>query len=160
MSQSIKGVRAGLFAVCQSIYDGQTDTSGAPVLVSYGPPGSYQPQEIVAVGVDCRQPVTRPTLGAGRSREKEAEIDVVISVFVPGTEAEQQTASERCDDLADLLDSYFRTIGQETLGDSCREAWLSNISGPVPDLAVDPHSGAVTGRLAESTVTITARIRY
>lgn len=161
MSQSIKGTRAALYAACRdTIYAGQTDGRGAPVLVTYGRPGTYQADYIIAVGMHTRQPVTRPTMGTGRSREKLAEIDVVVSVFVPGTEVAQQTASEACDDLAELLDAYFRTSPNETLGGACLEAWVSNIDGPAPDLVTNPETKAVMGRVAESVVTVTARIRY
>lgn len=160
MSQSTKAVRASLYAACtNTIYAGQVDGGGAPVLVTYGPPGSYQANYIVAI-MGSRQPVTRPTMGTGRSREKMAEVDVVVSVFVPGTEVAQQTASEACDDLVDLLDSYFRTSPNETLGGACVEAWVSNVDGPTPDLVTNPETKAVMGRVAESIVTVTARIRY
>jgi len=160
MTQSIKGCIAGIYTVCQTLYASSTDTSGSPVLVSYGPPGNYQPGAIVAVGMNVRQPIGRPTIGTNRSREKTAEIDIIVSVFVPGAEVAQQVATEACADLAELLDGYFRVAPQETLSGACREAWLSDISGPIPTVAVDPESGAVTGRVAEATATITARIRY
>lgn len=160
MTQSIKATRANLFAACRdTIFTAQVDGNGKPVLVCYGRPGSYQANYIVAV-MNTRQPITRPTMGTSRSREKEAQIDVVVSVYVPGTEVAQQTASEACDDLVELLDAYFRTSPNETLGGACREAWVSNIDGPVPDVATNPETKAVTGRIAESIVTVTARVRY
>lgn len=158
MAQSIKASVAGLLAACQSIYTGQTGPDGAPVLVTYGPPGTYAPSAIVAVAMAVRQPVSRPTAGTVRSREKEADIDVVISVWISGTETVQQAAAEKADDLSELLESYFRTAGNETLAGGCREAWVSSISGPNPDTTYDVN-GVVTGRVAESTVTVTARIR-
>jgi hypothetical protein len=160
MTQSIKGSRAGLFTVCQTIYTGVTDASGAPVLVTYGPPGAFQANNIVAVGMATRQPITRPTMAPTRSRDTHADIDIVISVFAPGDETQQQVACEAADDLVTLLETYFRTAPQETLSGACREAWVSNVDGPVPALAIDPESNAVTGRVATTTVTVTAAIRY
>lgn len=159
MAQSIKATRQGLLAACQSIYTGQTGLDGAPVLVALGPVGTYAPSALVVIATDTQQPVARPTAGTGRSREKEATFQVVINVWTGGTETEQQAAVEKVDDLSELLEAYFRVQGQETLGGGCREAWVSNIVGPTPDLTVDPASGAVTGRQAESVITVTARIR-
>lgn len=158
MAQSIKATVAGLKAACDTIYDGQTGPDGAPVLVSYGPPGTYAPSAIVAVAMNVRQPIDRPTAGTNRSREKEAEIDVFISVWSGGTEAVQPIVIEAVDDLSELLEAHFRTAGQETLGGGCREAWVSRVEGPNPDVTYDAN-GAITGRVAESTVTVTARIR-
>lgn len=159
MAQSIKAARQGLLAACQSIYNGQTGLDGSPVLVTLGPPGTNAPSAVVIVAAETRQPVDRPTAGTGRSREKEAEFDVVINVWTGGTETAQQAAIEKADDLSEMLEAYFRTQGQETLGGGCREAWVSGIAGPTPDLTIDPASGAVSGRQAESVVTVTARIR-
>lgn len=159
MAQSIKATVSGLYAACVTVYTGQTGADGSPVLVTYGPPSTYQPEVIVAVGMATRQPVTRPTAGTNRSREKAAEVDVVISVFVPGGDVAARTAVEKCDDLAELLEAHFRTSPNETLGGGCREAFVSRVEGPIPDVVVSPDSGAVTGRVAESTVTVTAFIR-
>lgn len=160
MTQSIKATRAALFAACQAIYTGVLDSSAAPVLVTYGKPGAYQSNNIVAVGMANRRPIARPTMGTGRSREATAEIEVWISVFVPGTEVAQQTASEACDDLVDLLEAYFRASPQEALSGACREAWVSNVDGPNPDVVTNPETKAVMGRVADAVVTVTASIRY
>lgn len=159
MSQSIKAARAGLFAACQSIYTGQTGLDGAPVLVSLGLNGTYAPSAVVNVAVSTRQPVSLPTAGTGRSRQKDVEFDVLINVWSGGTESVQQACMEKVDDLSELLETYFRTSPNETLGGGCWNAWVSNVAGPEPDLTVDPASGAVSGRQAESVVTVTARIR-
>lgn len=161
MTQSIKGVRAALFAACQTLYGSSRDSVGGEVLVSYGFPGSYQPQTIVAVGLTSRQPVTRPTLGTNRSRDKVAQVDVTISVYRAGAaENVQQAATEDCDDLVLLLEAYFRTSPNEALGGACRDAWVSEIDGPNLDPATQLDSGAVTGYTAEAVVTVTANIRY
>lgn len=157
MSQSIKGARSALYDVAVALYGAQVDTSGRKVLVSYGKPGSYQPDFIVAL-MNTRQPITRPTMGTNRSREKEAEIDFLFSCYVPGAEVAQQVATEACDDLIELLDAHFRTAPNETLDGACREAWVSNVEGPVPDVITDKTR--VTGKVAEAIVTVTVRIRY
>lgn len=159
MTQSAKAARDALYVVCQSLYAAVTDSSGAPTLVAYGKPGSYQPQNIVAV-TDTRRPtIERPTMGPARSRRARVEIDVIISIFVPGTEVAQQVASDQCDDMATQLETYFRTSPNETLGGSCFNTYVSAIDGPRPDVALT-ESGSVSGRIAESTVTVTAQIDY
>jgi hypothetical protein len=160
MTQSIKGARDGLFTVCQALYAAATDSNVAPVLVTYGPPGAYQANNIVAVGMATRRPITRPTMGTTRSRNTDAEIEVWISVFVPGAETAQQTATDACEDLIDLLEARFRTSPNETLGDTCREAWVSDVDGPNPAVVTNPETKAVTGRTADAIVTVTASIRY
>lgn len=162
MAQSIKAARQGLLTACQNIYTGQTGLDGAPVLVSLGAPGTNIPSAVVLVAIETRQPVTRPTAGTNRSREKEVEFDVSINVWIGGTEAAQQLTVEKVDDLSELLESYFRVGGNEVLGGGCREAWVSAIAGPTPDLTAKPDDNGdpvVTGRMAESIVTVTARIR-
>lgn len=159
MAQSIKSARQGLLAACQSVYASATGLDGAPVLVTLGPPGVNAPSAVVVVASGTRQPVDRPTMSPGRSREKAVDFEVLINVWSGGTEAVQQAVIEKVDDLSELLETYFRTSPNETLGGGCRDSWVSNIDGPNPDLTVDPASGAVSGRQAESTVTVTARIR-
>lgn len=161
MAQSVKGTIDALYSTAKStIFNGQTGVDGSPVLVSLGPPSTYQPQVIVAVATDVRQPKDRPTMGPGRSRETRAEIDVVVSVYVPGGDEVQQTAIDKCIDMCDLLEAYTRTAGNETLGGVCRDHFVSNITGPTPAVFVDPSNGSPMGRVAEATVTVTAFIRY
>lgn len=165
MVQSIQGTLTALHAVCRdTIFANQTGADGAKVLVSMGDPGQYQAATIVAVGVDIRLPITRPTAGTGRSREQAAEIDVVISVYVPGGEEAQATANNAALTLQGLLETHFRTKPNEELGGACREAFPSN-AHLVPSVAFqtfdDPQvAPVVTGRIAENTVTVTAHIRY
>lgn len=159
MPQSIQGALSGLFAACQGIYTGVPNLEGGDIAVTYGPPGSDQPSSIVAVGMSIRQPVTRPTLGPARSREKFAELDVLIGTWVPGGYTAQRTATEGCMALVELLEAYFRVPGAETLGGGCMDAWVSFVDGPNPDVSTHPDTGAATGRYARATATVTARIR-
>lgn len=159
MSQSVAGARNALFASLPGIFAGVQDGRGAPVLVSYGKPGSYQSDYIVAL-MNTRRPITRPTMGTARTRHTDAEFDLIVSCYVPGAEVVQQIATDAHDSLVDLLEAYFRVNPNEKLGGACMEAWVSNVDGPVPDTTADPGSKAITGRVAYSTVTVTARIRY
>lgn len=158
MTQSIKGARSALFEACRDIYVTRADSVGMKVLVCYGLPGAYQPQNIVAV-LETRQPITRPTMGTNRSRNKTVEIDVTVSVFRAGDEKQQQLAAEDVDDLVDLLESYFRTSPNERLGGACYDAFVSNIAGPTFFASVQPESKAVVGYTAEAVVTVTLSVR-
>jgi hypothetical protein len=166
MTQSIAGTIAGLFSACQTLYAAQAAGDGSPVYVCLGHPGSYQPAEFVGVAMDVREPIARPTMGTNRSREKTAEIDVVISVFVPGMipddvspSGTQVDALNRACALSDSLEAYFRVAGNETFGGACRESWVSNIAGPAMGELAD-KAGHPIGRVAELTLTVTAAIRY
>lgn len=161
MTQSVKGARQALLTACQGpIYGSKVDSTGEAVLVSLGYPGSYQPQNIVAVGIATAGDVTRPTMGTSRSRDKALQITVTISVFRAGDQTQEQPAIEDCDDLIDLLESYFRTSPNDRLGGACYDAWVSAVDGPNLTPSVHPKSGAVTGYVAEAVTTVSMNIRY
>lgn len=153
MSQSTSAVRAALLSGCQTLYANSVDTSGAPVLVCLGPPGSYQPDYIVAVAIETRQPIVRLAMTV---EERTAEVDIIFSTFVPGDEGAATTAADACEALADTFDTWIR--GNKELGGACTDARISNIAGPSLEAIEHPESHAVTGRLATSVVTVTARV--
>lgn len=158
MTESIKAARNALYAAMETLYDGQVDTQGKPVLVAFGRPGTYQPDYIVAL-MGTNRPIERPTLGTRRTRRTAAEVYIVVSTYVPGAEVAQQVATDACDDLVELLEEYLRTGPNEELGGACREAWVSQVDGPTPDV-VKSKSGGVAGRVAEAVVTVTLSIDY
>jgi hypothetical protein len=150
MAQSVTAVWTNLYAVCQSLFP-------PPVLVSFGDPGAYQPDVIVAV-MGGQIPVARPTMGTNRSREKTVTMDVIISVFVAGGDPSQTSAWTTAQAMSDLLEAYFRTSPNETLSGACREAWVTN-TAPVFSNARDAATGNQTGSICDITVTITAAVR-
>lgn len=164
MSQSVQGARSALYAALKEMFADAKDEGGAPLYVSYGLPGSYQPDQIVAV-MNTRRPVEAATMGTNRSRRSAAEIDVAFSVYVPGggdpdsAYVTQQVASDKCDDLVDVLLNYLRTGTNLTLGGTCREATVTNVNGPIPT-PVTGENNAVTGRAADSIVTVTVHLDY
>lgn len=164
MAQSVSGVVDALRAACDGIYASVTDETGSPVQVVTSRPGQYQANYIVAVATEIRQEIARPTMGPSRPREAVVELDCVLSVYVPGGEDVQQQAIDRALSMQGLLESYLRQSPNETLGGACRDSFVS-ASALVPDIAFqsfdDPNMPPVpTGRVAESTVTVTAFIRY
>jgi hypothetical protein len=154
---SAAAITQGIYDACASLFAGECDA-----LVCLGMPGSMQPDTIVAVATDVRQSITRPTMGTGRSRERAIEVDVTVSVFVPGDEMVQWDASKRLEGMCDRLEDWWRD------GDNChlgvdgdggwlvRDSWVSDISGPRNGIVRDPASGFVAGRVAEATVVVTA----
>lgn len=160
MTQSARDFRTSLYAAAQVIYADVRDTADAPPLVSLGVPATYQPNIIIAVGLSTQESVTRPTMGTNRSRERQVDIGVTISVYVPSSENDQQVAMDKCDELIDLLEAYVRTSPNEKFNGACRDSWVSAIDGPNPDVATHPQSNQVTGRIAEAVVTVTGYCRY
>lgn len=168
--QSVNKVHDALIAACCTIFGATLDpqlgeyagmwndgTEERALVVVETEPGTYMPTVIIAVGTDVRQPIERPTLGPNRSREIDAEIDIVISVAIPGNATAARTARHTAAAAADLLALYFRQSGNETLAGSCREAWVSRQVGPKVTRAEDDEG--VWGRVAEITATVKAKIR-
>ena len=129
----------------------------APVLVSYGPPGSYQPDVIVAV-MDARSGVERPVMGPARPKEETSDIDVVFSVWRAGTESVQQAATEQAFTMLKTFTDWFKTAPNESLSGACRDSWVSSYDLQ-ESASLDPQSGAPTGRIAEVTATVTIKAR-
>lgn len=164
MPQSVDGFVTALKAACDTIYSNTKDELDAPTQVVVSQPGQYQANYIVAVATAIRQQIIRPTMGSNRSRESMVEVDVVISIYVPGDETVQATANSRALSMQGQLETYLRTAPNETLGGACRDSYVSGASLQ-PDIAFqaldDPNvAPAPTGRIAENTVTVTAFIRY
>jgi hypothetical protein len=153
VSQSVAAVRAALLSACQTLYASEADTGGAPVLVTLGPPGSYQPDYLVLVAVETRQPAARLAMGVN---QREAEIDTVFSCYVPGDEGAAATAADAAEHLVDAFDAYVKA--NKELGGACMDATVTNIVGPSLEAIEHPESHGVTGRLATSVVTVTARV--
>lgn len=158
MAQSLAGVLNTLYSSFVTLYAGSTGTDSSPVLVTFGPPGQYQPSAIVAV-MDVRATIERPTLGSARSREMKAEVDVVFSVYTPGGEEAQQTSTDSALALLATLETNLRTSPNERLSGAARDAWVS-AANLTASIAVDPASNTPTGRVTEIPTTVTALIRY
>lgn len=155
--QSAAGVMDALFVACQQLY------ADAGALVTFGQPGGeYLPDLIVAI-MECRTPVTRPTQGPARSREKAAEVDIVFSVFVPGGPEAAQPANTAAWAAADQLETWLRTDPNQRLGGACRDSWVSTCVA-TPDIGWDHVDGIdapiPAGRVVAVTATVRADIRY
>ena len=158
MAQSIAGVLDALYTSIAAIFAGSVGPDAAPVLVSFGDPGQYQPSAIVAI-MDTTTQISRPTLGTGRSREMAADVSIIISVYTPGDESAQQVSTDAAFALLTVLEQNLRTSPNERLGGASRDAWVSK-ADPVATVAVDPASNAPTGRVTEIHVIVTTLVRY
>lgn len=150
MSSAIPAVKAALVSALQGMFP-------APVLVSYGPPGSYQPDVIVAV-MDSRIQIERPVMSQARPREEVSEVDVVFSVWQAGTETVQQSATEQAFSMLGTFADYFKTSPNEKLGvSSVRESWVSAYD--LQESTSYDNEGAPSGRIAAITATVTVKAR-
>lgn len=165
MAQSLTGTLDGLYAACVACYASSTAPDGSPVLVSYGDPGQYQPNAIVAVMDVQPSQIARPTLGTNRSRELALDATVMFSVYTAGGNEAHQSSLDSVTNLVRLLENYLRVQGNEQLSGGCRDSWVAAINGPNGTVVYDPESVAAgspapTGRVVEATATVTALIRY
>lgn len=154
MTQSVMGVRQALYAACVGLYP-ETDA-----LISYGDPGNYQPDAIVALG-QTRTVVSTPTMAPVRTTEQTVETDVVISIYVHGGVDAQLPAEQRMQDYTDRLRNYFRTKPNDELGGACRTSRVTaqTFDQDVSWEEVDGMDPVAAGRTAIGTITITSFVR-
>jgi hypothetical protein len=131
----------------------------SPVLVSYGPPGAHQPDVIIGVG-NAEVEIERPVAATSRPREEVFTLNVVFSVFSGGDETVQQAVTEQAFTMLSAFADYFKTKPNETLGGTCREAWVSSyVLDESEALAPPEDGGGVSGRVAEITTVLTVKSR-
>jgi hypothetical protein len=158
MPQSVSGTWDALYAAIQGLFPASANNS---TLVTPGPPGDYQPDLIIAV-MGVKGPITQPTLGTNRSRDKHINIEVAISAYVHGGPEAQQPANDAAWAAADLIEAYFRTSPNEKFGGACYNSFVevTDMEPAIAWEAVDGLSDPVpAGRTADITMTVTAWIR-
>lgn len=143
---SVSAAKAALFALCQTLYASQSPE----VLVFYGLPGTFESTDIVAV-TDVVTSVMRPTMGGNRSREENSQLTVVVSIFRPGDQTQQQQATERAYALVNLLAQYFRSTPNETLSGTSRDVWVESYELTESD---DPQ---IISRGRQATIVVSVR---
>lgn len=173
-SQALDGVIEGLIAMLGTTFSLTQDATlgvwsgaigGRQAVVCEGNPGSYEPDIIISIASDASgaagsAAISRPTMGTNRSREIAVEINIAFSVLVYGADIAGRAARQALNALLEPVQLYFRIAGQEVLGGSCREAWVSGFPQiPHVSNAHDSESGAVVGRFADAVLTVTALIR-
>lgn len=98
------------------------------VTVTYGPRPTSTTVDLICVG-NVRTTVDIATIGPGRARQENHEIDVTLSSFAPGPD-QQQAATERAYELLALIDAWLITSPNETLsipGTIQARAWVREV---------------------------------
>ena len=156
MPQSVPGAHDALVAAMAGLFAGSQST-----LVSDGDPGNYQPDLIVAV-TDIRAPITRPTAGTNRARDKRIEIDVIVSAYVPGGPEAQPLANTAAWSAGEQVEAYLRTSPNEKLAGNAYDSHVSNMQ-LTKSISWEPVEGIAdpvpAGRIADLTVTVSIWIR-
>lgn len=119
MAQGVSQSWTALYTALGTLFPGPGQ------LVCQGEPGEYQPDLIVAM-MALRAPVTQPTAGTTRSRDKRIEINLAISTFVHGGPEAQAPAVQAAWDASDAIETYLRTGNNATLGGACYNAFLDS----------------------------------
>lgn len=156
-----------LYTALQGIYASSVDAMGQPVQVSRGEPDVYLAGTVISI-LGSRSPITRPTMGTGRSRDTLLEVDVAISVYLQGGNEVQVTVDDAAWNLEALLEAYFRTSPNERLGLTAPpvqviDSWLSGAEH-TPDIywvyddPAQPPTAA--GRFATVACTVVIKLRY
>lgn len=122
-----------------------TTALGSSVLVCYGPPGTNQPDDIVAV-LDMRADLA--FLAMGGQREEDLSIDFKASVYRGGGAEVQQTVTERAYALMAAVETYLKTT-DPTIGGTV----LTNSLVARYELT---ETASTEGRLADLDFTVTA----
>src|SRR4051794_27874611 len=155
MAQGVSQTWSALFAALGGLFQGQGQ------LVCEGDPGDYQPDLIVSM-MGLRAPITQPTAGATRSRDKRIEIDLAISAYVHGGPEAQAPAVQAAWDAADAIEAYLRTGNNITLGGACYNAFLE-LGNMTPLTAWETVEGfddpVPAGRIAAIDAVVKAWIR-
>lgn len=145
-----KATKAALLAACQTLFP-------EPVLVTYGPAGTYLADDTVELlAVRAAEDVS--TMSNLRRREETLELDGLITVYRGGGTEVQQLATERAYDLLEAIADYLQDSGvdastQITLGGVVREARVISHEMTEADEGIDE------GRTTSISFTIQAKAR-
>lgn len=129
-----------------------TAVNDTAVLVSYGPPGTNQPDDLIAVGTSvARETVAYQMVGSGQAGwlNERYDLDIIVSVFRGGDNG--QTVLERAAVLTDVVVAVIRT--DPSLGGAVTVAHPS-VSSYVPS-----YDQEHKGRLVDVTITVSCSAR-
>ena len=155
--QGVSQTWDALFAALQGLFPTSANQS---TLVSAGDPGEYQPDLIIAL-MGLKGPITQPTMGTNRSRDKHIQIDLIVSSYVHGGVEAQQLANENAWAAMDQIETYLRASPNEKLGGACYNSFVE-VTDMVPSVSWERGDGgepAPAGRIADITAIVTAWIR-
>lgn len=158
MPQSVGAMRTALYAALQGMFPVATNQT---TLVSWGDPGDYQPDLIIAM-MNTSVPITQPTMGTNRSRDKHTQTHVTVSAYQYGGPEAAPVAESAAIAAADVIEAYFRTSPNEKLGGACYNAKVvqSDITCAVAWQREDGMPDPVpSGRTADIDVVVETWIR-
>ncbi|PRB69516.1 hypothetical protein [Arthrobacter sp. MYb213] len=129
------------------------DPATQDVLVCPGTPGSFTPDEIVAVtSLEIQQDFA--TMGPNRSREETLTVDVVFSCLFGGDDTQELPSQERAFELLSIIERHVR-MEDTTLNGTVRHCLLTSVQTDGQTPAEYLHAG----RGVDMTATFTARNR-
>lgn len=145
----VKAAKAAMFTAYTALFP----TS----LVTYGPEGTYQPEEIVEV-LDFIVVEGQGPSSPLRRRDFDFQATGVITVYRGGGNEIQQTVTERAMDMLDTIAAYHQDSGtqnslQNNLGGTVLWARMSGFSLHEEEEDIDE------GRTTAIEFTVTGRIR-
>jgi hypothetical protein len=158
MPQGVSQMRIALYAALQGLFP---DAANKGTLVTWGEPGNYQPNLIVAM-MNTVVPITQPTGSPVRSRDKRTQTHVIVSAYAAGGPEAQPVAEAAAWAAADAIEAYFRVSPNEQLAGACYNAFVeqSDITPSVVWERVDGMPDPVAaGRTADIDVVVTTWIR-
>lgn len=120
----------------------------APVLITYGLPGKYQPDDILAI-LDSDGDSVHATIGSPRSREETIRQTFTASCYRGGDS--QQLATERAFALMDAVVEWCRNT-DPTVGGTVR-SMLPDVTWALEESVEEQ------GRVADLTFTLTFNAR-
>lgn len=128
-----------------------TAVNDTAVLISYGPPGPNQPDDLIFVGAVQRTIVPIQMVGSGQAGwlDEQYDVEIVVSVYRGGDA--NRTVMERASTLVDIVVAVVRT--DPSLGGAVVVAHPVLVSYE-PSFDAD-HKG----RLVDATVTVSCRAR-
>lgn len=144
-----KAAKVALVAACQSLWP-------QPVLVTYGPAGSYEaPDQVEILGLEFTEDA--PRIGTLRRRWHKFTIDGRITIDRGGGAEVQQIATERALDMLDELAAYLQDSGvvgsgRNTLGGTVHWSRVSEFQ-----LREEPDD-VVEGRDAQVDFTVSGEV--
>lgn len=155
MAQGVAQTWVALYTALQGLF---TQTGQ---LVCQGEPGVYTPDLIIAM-TGLRGPITQPTAGTNRSRDKRVQIDVVISALQSGGPEAHPMAIAAAWTAADAIETYLRTGSNPTLGGACYNAYAETENLMLEtqwERFPDVDEPVPIGRIAQIDLVVTAWIR-
>lgn len=122
--------------------------------ITYGLPAASRANDLISVR-NARVENTQPVYGTTRPIDEDGTVDVLISCYRPGGEAEQRDATEAAFTIHDALRNHFKSNPNETLGGAVRTAGVLSAELFEDD---DPDDIA-SGRLSQIEVVLGFKAR-